>query len=120
MQGKGDLHPSPQGAARAKDNKLPAPQQQAQSPFHLVLHGGRRIYLKITVSVLYTSTGLVTSDTGSFVSATGLIPQGLDVSEASVYKMYRVFSGYVLRLHAGLILISAGLFVLAAGFIPQH
>ena len=120
MQGKGDLHPSPQGAARAKDNKLPAPQQQAQSPFHPVLHGGRRIYPKITVSVLSTSAGLVTSATGSFVTAAGLIPQGLDVSTANVYKMYRVFSGYVLRLHAGLILMSAALFVLAAGFIPQR
>ena len=120
MLSKGDLHPSPQGAARAKDNKLPAPQQQAQSPFHPVLHGGRRIFLRITVSGLSTPAGLVTSATGSFVTAVGLIPQGLDVSAANVYKMYRVFSGYVLRLHAGSILMSTALFVLAAGFILQH
>ena len=120
MQSKGDLHLSPQGAARAKDNKLPAPQQQAQSPFHPVLHGGRRIFLRITVSGVSTSAGLVILATGSFVTAAGLILQGLGVSAASVYKMYRVFSGYVLRLHAGLILMSTALFVLATGFIPQR
>ena len=84
VQSKGDLHPSPQGAARATDNKLPAPQQQAQSPFHPVLHGGRKIFLKIMVSGLSTSAGLVILATESFVTATGLIPQGLDVSAASV------------------------------------
>ena len=89
MQGKGDPHPSPLGAARAKDNKLPAPQQQAQSPFHPVLHGGRRISQKITVSVLSTDAGLVISTAGSFVTTAGLIPQGFDVSTANVL-MYSV------------------------------
>ena len=50
VQGQADLHLNLQGAARAKDKKLPAPQQQAQSPFHPVLHVGRRIFPKIMVS----------------------------------------------------------------------